>query len=161
MNIEYEIIIRADISDAVRLAFAKALELQGKVKGDLSTKADRCKIICLAKVNEKVVGIGAIKVATEADFSAEKAAIPKLKADFQWELGYMYTYEEYIRKGIAKNIAKLLLQTYGSENLMASTEISANPGMVKILESCGFRLLGKPWKSGIHGNYLGLFLRFQ
>jgi hypothetical protein len=34
-----------------------------------------------------------------------------------------------------------------------------NPGMVRILERNGFRAFGKPWKSGIHGNMLGLFLR--
>jgi len=44
---------------------------------------------------------------------------------------------------------------------MASTEITANPAMVRILEKQGFRLFGKPWKSDIHGNYLGLFLRFE
>ena len=44
---------------------------------------------------------------------------------------------------------------------MASTEITNNPGMVKILERNGFRLFGKPWKSKIHSHYLGLFLRFK
>lgn len=43
---------------------------------------------------------------------------------------------------------------------MASTEIAANPGMVKILEKHGFRQFGKPWKSSLHKNYLGLFLKF-
>ncbi len=44
---------------------------------------------------------------------------------------------------------------------MASTEISVNPGMVKILESNGFKLFGKPWKSSIHEHFLGLFLKFK
>ena len=58
-------------------------------------------------------------------------------------------------------IAKLLLEKYGKDNLMASTEITANPAMVSILQKNGFRLYGKPWKSGIHENDLGLFLKFK
>jgi len=161
MKIEYEIICNADISDAVRSAFASALKMQGKVKGNLEEKADRCKLVCIVKINENVVGIGAIKKKTESDFSKEKAAVPELENDFQWELGYLYTDAKYLRKGIAKNVTSLLLETYGKENLMASTEISANPGMVKILEYFGFRLFGKPWKSAIHENHLGLFLRYK
>lgn len=44
---------------------------------------------------------------------------------------------------------------------MASTEVSANPRMVKILEKSGFRFFGRPWKSSIHDNYLGLFLKLK
>ena len=161
MKIEYEIIDKADISDAVRSDFANALKMQGKVKGNLDRKADRCKFVCIVKIDESVVGVGAIKKKTESDFSKDKAAVPELERDFQWELGYLYTDAKHLRKGIAKNVTRLLIETYGNENLMASTEISANPGMVKILESFGFRLFGKPWKSAIHENHLGLFLRYK
>jgi len=44
---------------------------------------------------------------------------------------------------------------------MASTEISANPRMVGILEKNGFRHYGKPWKSSLHDNFLGLFLKYK
>jgi len=116
---------------------------------------------CGVKINEKIAGIGAIKEKTESDFSKQKASIPELKDYFQWELGYLYVSPEYSGKGIATNIVRLLIESYGKENLMASTEISANPAMVKILEKFGFRLYGKPWKSGIHNNHLGLFLKFE
>ena len=72
-----------------------------------------------------------------------------------------YTKKKYAGQGIATMIAKLLINEYGEENLMASTEITANPAMVNILQKNGFRLFGKPWKSDIHENYLGLYLKFK
>ncbi|WBA16713.1 GNAT family N-acetyltransferase [Salinivibrio proteolyticus] len=140
---------------------AKALKRQGKVQGDVSEKADRCKLLCIARIDDEVVGIGAIKVRTKSDFSEQKADLSKLSDDFDWELGYLFTDPAHTGKGIGRNIARLLVDAYGQENLMASTEVSANPRMVKILEALGFRHYGKPWKSAIHDNYLGLFLRFQ
>ncbi|MBK8163121.1 MAG: GNAT family N-acetyltransferase [Gammaproteobacteria bacterium] len=141
--------------------FAEALRRQGKVQGDLSKKADRCKLLCIARIDEEVVGIGAIKTKTKSDFSEQKADLSELSDDFDWELGYLFTDPEHTRKGIAGNVAKLLVDAHGQDNLMASTEVSANPGMVRILETLGFRHYGKPWKSAIHDNYLGLFLRFK
>jgi len=161
MRIEFQILIKNEITDSVRETFGEALNQQGKVQGNLSEKADRCKLLCIARIDDEVVGIGAIKPKTESDFSEQKADLSKLADDFNAELGYLYTNPDHARKGIARNIAKLLVDTYGQKNLMASTEISANPGMVRILETLGFRHYGKPWRSVIHGNYLGLFLKFQ
>ena len=137
------------------------LRRQKKVKGDLTTKADRCKLLCVAKVDSTVVAIGGIKVKTETDFDGEKAGVPELASKFEWELGYLYTEPDYNGRGIGSNVTRLLIEAYGKGNLMASTEISANPAMVHILEKYGFRLFGKPWKSGIHSNHLALFLRFE
>ena len=92
----------------------------------------------------------AIKPATQSAFSAEKSALSRLRAEFNWELGYLFTDPAHAAKGIGKNIARLLVDEHGKENLMASTEISANPRMVKILEALGFRHYGKSWKSAIH-----------
>ncbi|PCE65136.1 GNAT family N-acetyltransferase [Salinivibrio sp. YCSC6] len=161
MRIEYQVLVKSDINASVRDTFAKALKRQGKVQGDVSEKADRCKLLCIARIDDEVVGIGAIKVRTKSDFSEQKADLSKLSDDFDWELGYLFTDPAHTGKGIGRNIARLLVDAYGQENLMASTEVSANPRMVKILEALGFRHYGKPWKSAIHDNYLGLFLRFQ
>ncbi|PWW34559.1 acetyltransferase (GNAT) family protein [Idiomarina loihiensis] len=161
MKIEFQVIVNNEINDSVRKVVAEALYRQGKVQGNLSEKADRCKFLCIARINGEVVGIGAIKPKTKSDFSEQKADLSKLADDFNAELGYLHTNPAHARKGIARNIAKLLVDAYGKKNLMASTEVSANPGMVKILETLGFRHYGKPWKSVIHGNYLGLFLKFQ
>jgi len=161
MKIEYEIIQNEQLDDPIRDVFATLLRKQGKVQGDFSKKADRCKIVGIARFDGTAVAIGGIKKKTESDFSNEKAGIPDLAKAFDWELGYLYTEADQCGRGIASTLARLLVDAYGPGNLMASTEIAANPAMVRILEKLGFRLFGKPWTSGIHDNYLGLFLNFQ
>ncbi len=160
MKIEYHITTHSEIDDELRATFAEKLGKQGKVKGDLTRKAGRCKLLCIAKVDGVAVAVGGIKEATATDFEDGKAGLPELAEEFEWELGYLFTEPSCEGKGIGSAVVRLLIEAYGKGNLMASTEISANPGMVKILEKNGFRLFGKPWKSGIHSNYLALFLRF-
>ncbi len=161
MKIEYEIVKKEDLDDDHRKILSEMLSKQGEVQGDTLSKADRCKLICIAKMNSKVVSIGAIKIKTISDFSRKKSGLTELAKEFEWELGYLFTDSDFIGKGIASTIVRILLECYGEENLMASTEISKNPAMVKILKRNGFILHGKPWKSSIHKNYLGLYLRFK
>lgn len=158
---EFEIVECHELTDSHRRIFADLLKKQNKVRGDLYRKADRCKFICFALFNGKVVAIGAIKQKTASNFNSDKANVPELSESFVWELGYLYTEEGYQGQGIAGQVTQVLLQYYGDGNLMASTEISTNPNMVKILEKNGFRIFGHPWQSAIHDNYLGLFLRFK
>ena len=160
MKTEYHLIHKQEFNDAHRQIFAEMLKRQGKVQGDLEGKVDRCKMICIARVNENPAAIGAIKQKTKSDFTAEKANVPELAKEFDWELGYLFTDPKYGGRGIASVISRTLIDNLGKENLMASTEISANPATVRILERNGFRLFGKPWKSKIHDNFLGLFLKF-
>ena len=161
MNIEYQIILKEGITDSHRTTFAQLLKEQGKVKEDLNLKADRCKLIGFVILDGRAIGCGGIKVKTLSDFSREKANLPDESQNFDWELGYIYTKPDYSGKGIASILISNLISEYGDENIMASTEISANPGMVRLLEKNGFRHYGSPWKSGIHSNYLGLFLRYK
>ena len=160
MKLEFEVISKDQITDSIRTTFAEALKRQGKGQGNLQEKADRCKWLCIARIDNEVVGIGAIKVKTESDFSEHKASLADLSSEFAWELGYLFTEPAHTGKGIGKHVARVLVEAYGGGNLMASTDMSANPAMVRILESLGFRQYGKPWKSAIHKNYLGLFLKF-
>ncbi len=161
MKIEYEVTEREEFSEYHQGVLAQMLIEQNKVQGDPKSKIDRCRTVCIAKVESIAVAIGAIKVKTASDFEAHKANVPELCAEFEWELGYLYTKRENGGKGIASNITRLLLDCYGDGNLMASTEVSKNPAMVNILERKGFKSFGNPWKSKIHGNYLGLFLKFK
>lgn len=156
---KYKVITKECLTNDDRKVFAELLKKQKKVKGDLSVKADRCKEICIAYINDIPVAIGGIKRKTVTDFNEEKADIKDLEKDFDWELGYIYTEEEYNGIGISSTIVKKLLEKNIDENLMASTEILENPAMVHILEKNGFFRKGKSWKSGIHQNELGLFLR--
>jgi GNAT superfamily N-acetyltransferase len=161
MKLQYEIIHKNEIDDSHRSTFANLLKLQGKVKGNLLDKADRCMFICIVTLNNKPVAIGGIKPSTNADFKSDKSDLLAFESVFNWELGYIYTNKDHSGKGIASTLVRILLEEFGSENIMASTEITANPGMIRILEKNGFRHFGKPWKSGIHDNYLGLFLKFK
>jgi len=161
VKVEYQVTTRSGIDDELRAILAEKLDKQGKVKGDLTKKADRCKLLCIAKIDGTVVAVGGIKEATATDFEDGKAGLPELAREFEWELGYLFTEPNLEGKGIGSAVVRLLIEAYGKGNLMASTEISANPGMVRILERNGFRLFGKPWKSGIHSNNLALFLRFE
>lgn len=161
MKFEFEVINKKDFSDEHRHILAEMLNKQGKVQGNFDRKIDNCKLLCIAKVNNQPIAIGAIKEKTQSDFDSQKAALPELANEFDWELGYLYTEKDYEGLGIASSIVKKLILVYGNDNLMATTEISANPGMVKILERNGFHQYGKPWKSEIHDNYLGLYLKLK
>ncbi|MEQ9997137.1 GNAT family N-acetyltransferase [Pectobacterium versatile] len=161
MDTQFIIIENGKITDLHRGIFAGMLKAQGKVKGDLNTKADRCKSICFAYYNGELAAVGALKRKTTSVFFAAKADLNTLESEFEWELGYIYTAPKFQGKGLARKVVETLLESFGNENLMASTEISKNPRMVRILESNGFKLHGKSWKSDIHENYLGLFLKFK
>lgn len=138
MNIKYQIIYKDDLTNEDREIFANLLKLQGKVRGNLLEKADRCKFICFTSVDEENVAIGAIKTKTVSDFSVEKANLPEIESQFEWELGYLFTHPNYTKMGIASNIVSLLIKEFGDDNLMASTEISKNPAIIKVLEKKAF-----------------------
>lgn len=155
----FKICETSSFGETERSTLTQMLREQGKVQGPYENKIDRCRLLCVATLDGQLVGIGAVKQKTASDFDADKANLPELADEFQWELGYLYTRPQYEGQGVASKVVQLLLNAYGDSPIMASTEISANPGMVKILERSGFRLFGKAWKSAIHGKCLGLFLR--
>lgn len=159
--IKYQLILKEDICELHRQIVAKMLEEQQKVKAPYDGKADRCKFICIVTDNEIPIAIGAIKKKTKKDFNTAKGNLAEYADKFEWELGYMYVKREYEGQGIATTIVKELLTQFGEGNLMASTEITENPGMVKVLKKFGFSHYGKTWKSVKHENDLGLFLKFR
>jgi hypothetical protein len=150
-----------EISTEIAKTFVELLLKQGKVTNPTIKKIKRCLKICYAEIDNEIAGIGAIKRKTPSDFSKAKANLPKLSADFTWELGYIYTLRKYEGNHIGSEIVDKLLAGLEHENLMASTEIEKNPKMVQILEKRNFVRHGNAWKSGIHGNLLGLFLRYK
>ncbi|MCB0538567.1 MAG: GNAT family N-acetyltransferase [Bacteroidetes bacterium] len=156
-----ETINKENLTDRDRTDFGDMLKKQGKVKGDPYSKADRCKVICFAKIDNEIVGIGGLKERTNSAFTKEKANLMEMRQLFNWELGYLYTSENHRGLGVASKIVVKLLNIHGDENLMASTEIEENPGMVKILERHGFEQKGETWKSGIHEDILGLYIKLK
>src|SRR5437879_3481200 len=113
VRIEFEIRQRDEIDDSVRTTFAEMLRKQGKVQGDLAAKADRCKLICIARLDGKVIAIGGIKQKTASDFSSNKAGVPDLSKGFEWELGYLYTDRDYSGRGVGSHVGRVLVEAYG------------------------------------------------
>ncbi|MCK5097150.1 MAG: GNAT family N-acetyltransferase [Desulfobacteraceae bacterium] len=157
---DFKVFINGEFTEKARRIFAKMLQEQDKVVGPYDNKIDRCKIVCLVCEHDKPVAVGAIKIKTDWDFDKNKSGLDDLRNDFNWELGYIYTKPEYEGKGLAQKVIKYLIDELGPENLMASTEFTKNPGMVKILDKSGFKHYGSTWESIIHGHELGLFLKY-
>ena len=79
---------------------------------------------------------------------------------FKWELGYIFTLPKFRGQKIASRMINKIIERYGNDNLMASTELNPKNSMQKILLNNGFQHYGKTWKSK-HQLDLGLFLKFK
>ena len=161
MKIDYVVLNQKEITPEIAQIFVNLLKQQGKVRNPTIEKIFRCRKLAYAKFGNEMVRIGAIKRKTSIDFNENKADLPKLRNNFTWELGYIYTMKYFEGNHIASEIVNRLLTGLENENLMASTEIEANPAMVNILEIRGFMRHGKSWKSILHKDQLGLFLRYK
>jgi len=160
MTITYSIESPQTFSETERKSFRDLLEQQGKVNKPTIEKVNRCTFLCICKLGNEIVSIGAIKPKTNTDFDSNKADLDKLRNEFDLELGYCFTMPEHTGKGYSSGIVQLLLDKVSNLNLMASTELRGNNSMIRILERNGFKQFGKPWKSTIHKGILGLFLKF-
>jgi hypothetical protein len=131
---------------------------QGKVQNPSLEKINNCKLLSFTFLNEEKVVIGAIKHAKEKPFC--NACLPDMFGDFELELGYLFTKVKFRNLGISSVMVKEIITLVKDKNIYATTELeTANP-MMYILKKNGFDQYGSPFKSGIHGKYLGLFLRF-
>lgn len=159
-EITYKIDNPKNFTEAERDTFLDLLKKQNKVSKPTKEKINRCKFICVCKVDGEIISIGAIKPKTNSDFDSNKADLDEFRNDFSLELGYCYTVPDHTGKGYSSAIVKLLLNKCKDINLMASTELRADNSMTLILEKNSFKQYGKPWESSIHNGALGLFLKF-
>mgnify|MGYP001370862881 CR=1 FL=1 len=160
-KITFEIFETESITDKLAQQYVALLDEQGKVNAPNASRIKRCKLIALATVESRIIGVGAIKKKTNSDFHTDKANVPKLAEQFDWELGYCYTKNDFEGQGISSFIVKNLLNKIGNINLMTSTELYPKNSMIRIIEKYGFRQIGTPWKSSIHDGLLGLFIRVK
>lgn len=156
----YKIDIPENFSKAEKEIFRDLLQQQSKVTNPTIEKVNRCTLLCVCKLDNQIVSIGAIKPKTNSDFSSEKSDLEKMRNEFQLELGYCFTLPDKTGQGHSSTITKMLLDKLTNENVMASTEIRSDNSMVRILERNGFKQYGKPWKSVIHKGTLALYLKF-
>lgn len=159
MTVKYQTYKKCEFNIEIKQTLAMMLKKQGKVKGPFDEKASNCELICIAYLNDEPIAIGAIKKVSESVFNLGKSGLINRSNEFKFELGYLYTDPNCLGKGIASEIVDRLLNEIGFVNLIATTEVDANPAMVRILKNKGFKLAGNPWKSRIHREDLGLFLR--
>lgn len=160
LEITFKIDIPKNFSEQERRTFLDLLNKQGKVKDPTIGKVNRCKLLCVCKVDNQIVSIGAIKQKTTSDFNSNKSDLEHLSNEFKIELGYCFTLPDYTGKGFSSTIVKMLLTEIGNHNLMASTELREDNSMNGILQRNGFKQYGNPWKSIIHKGTLGLYLKF-
>ena len=136
------------------------LKKQGKVVEPSIFKLRRCHSICSCELDDKIIAMGAVKPKTASDFNETKSGEMNRLNDFKWELGYMFTEEEFRGKGYSSRIIEQLFERLGKYNLMATTETDELNPMRKLLLRFGFQQYGNTWKSKIHGGRLGLFLKY-
>lgn len=156
-EIVYKIGSPDNFSKEEREIFCNLLIKQNKVINPTVEKVERCRWLCVCKVKDKTVAIGAIKPATKLDFNKSHADAADLREEFSLELGYCYTEPNYTGKGYSSKIVSLLIEK--ENKLMASTELRDDNAMKYVLHKFGFQRYGKSWKSIIHGGALGLYLR--
>jgi len=151
----------SDFTDDEISSFTELLDKQNKVKDPSEQKVRRCKLLAIGFSWGKPVAIGAIKPKTASDFSANKANLPDLSKEYEWEIGYFYTAPEYEGRRFSSALLSQLITKHGESNLMATTEIREGNRMINSLEHRQFKQVGATWKSAISGNDLRLFLRDQ
>ena len=161
LEINYNKVFQKDITNSLADAFVAMLIKQRKVRNPNAKRVKACLSLCICYIDAEIVGIGAIKPKTSTDFSYSKANLPALEKEFEWELGYCFTEPKYQKRGLSSNVVRILMADFINHNIMATTELRADNSMQRILERNGFRQYGQPWKSSIHDDIIGLFLRFS
>lgn len=148
MKIEYIVKPSKDLTQDEITQFRILLDKQGQVDSS-EGKAERCFKICLVKLDEKTIGIGALKQVYKSPF--DYAKVPEIKKNYNYELGYLFVDKDAINAnfqglGIGKYITKLLLNGLQKENVFATTEYAENNPMYHILKSFDFNCIGDTYK---------------
>ena len=140
--------------------FIALLVKQGQVSNPNIHKVNASDYICLVYVDEKPIGIGAMKNVYDRPF--DYAEVPHLKQIFKKELGYLYvdnTLTNFRGLGIGKTITKLLLSRKGNDNVFATTDENDENIMKGILQGLGFKKVGKTYIGQKTKKNIGLYIK--
>lgn len=148
MKIEYLVKSSKDLSQEEIEQFKVLLDKQGQVNSS-EGKAERCFKICFVKLDEKTIGIGALKQVYKSPF--DYANVSNQKENYNYELGYVFVDKDEICTdfqglGIGTYITKLLLFQIKKENVFATTECNESNPMYHILKIFGFESIGNTFK---------------
>ena len=148
MEIKYKLDQTKFFSTSEKKFFLSLLKLQGKVSNPNFEKVESCPFLCIASIDDKIIGIGALKQIYKDPF--DKAGVADLKSEFNLELGYLYVLDNQNGvssrgMGVGKNITRLLLTKEKNKNIFATTELNETNPMLHILRNFGFVPIGNPY----------------
>lgn len=139
--------------------FLNLLIEQNQITNPSIDKIKGCYLLCFAKYDNQLFGIGAIKQVYKTPF--DKAKVSELKSSYNYELGYLYVIDhpEIRGKGLGKEISRRLISSLGRENLFATTEESESNPMKFILEKLDFQKVGNSYTGTKTGKTIALYIR--
>ena len=146
----------ADIS-----AFKQFVLAGGEVSAaTLPGLVSRALSLSFAKVGGELVGVGAIKRPNQSYHEKvfSKAKLSQRQAEFEFELGWVYTNASARGKGVASSVVSSLVAALNGAPAYATSRTN-NPHMHRVLQKFGFVANGAPYASALNGPSIQLFLR--
>jgi RimJ/RimL family protein N-acetyltransferase len=152
-----------DCNDSEKEAFYCLVEKGGEARTDnLTGGIDRARFLAFYYINETLIAIAALKQNLDYQKNVfERAGIQNLTDNFNLEIGYAFTEEEYRCQGICSTLIHELINKISSEKIFATVRVK-NKNMIKILINAGFQSAGNPFRGSLmcRGKYyIQLFLR--
>ena len=111
----------------------------------LEARIRNSEILAFCYDSGRLVGISALKNPNSnyKNRVFKKAGISELADNYDFEIGYAYTENEYRGNRINFHLNERLINMVKSRRVYATT---ANPSMINILKNLGFNPIGKPYQ---------------
>lgn len=144
----------SDLSTSQFAKFVRLVELGNEVNPSrLEQRVMKAKLIGFVSHQAKLISVGAIKEPNPGYrltiFSKSKT--PERADNFPFELGWLYTLEQFRKKGLAFTIVKELLSRLGKTNIYATARTD-NLASQNILAKFDFKKSGLAYPS-VRGDY--------
>jgi hypothetical protein len=136
-------------TDAELAEFCKLVREGGAVdNAGLEGRVKRAKALVFLKVDESLVGVGALKMPDKSyrDEVFQKAGVPNAAAVFDLELGWVFVRPTHRRKGFSLVVSAAAMSQSERKPTFATTRLD-NLTMQKTLEHLAFRRFGDSWRS--------------
>lgn len=126
----------------------------------LVDRIEKAEMLAFHQEEGLLVGIAALKrpIQNYKKRIFAEAGVENESEKYKFEVGWVYTKPKYRRRGIAGRLVQLIVETYDSESMFATT-LMDNSSMRKILERNQFRELGRQYQDKTGKYDLQLFAR--